>query len=137
MASMVVISAPANVLICFVQERMAFPFSSTVQAPQSAMPQPNFVPVNPRMSRKYQSSGISGSPSNVRAEPFTFKLTIGSPRGRSGNLGTETLYCWMVSACWPMPGGSAHLFHADNRSFSECLLQHYRMATLLLGERSD
>src|ERR1700692_1969140 len=43
-ASMVVISRPSTVLICFVQERMALPFCSTVQAPHSAIPQPNFVP---------------------------------------------------------------------------------------------
>ena len=42
----------------------AWPSICTVQAPQSAAPQPNFVPVSPNSSRKYHSSGIDGSPSN-------------------------------------------------------------------------
>ena len=70
---MVVISIPSTVLICLEHDRIAFPFCSTVQAPHSPMPHPNFVPVSPRMSRKYHSSGISGSPSNVCACPFTLK----------------------------------------------------------------
>ena len=32
----------------------------TVQAPQSAMPQPNLVPVRPSVSRRTQSSGVCG-----------------------------------------------------------------------------
>jgi hypothetical protein len=43
----------------------------TVHAPQSPMPQPNFDPVNPKTSRKYQSSGISGSPLKDCSTPFT------------------------------------------------------------------
>jgi hypothetical protein len=37
----------------------------TVQAPQSAMPQPNFVPVMPSTSRSTQSSGVSPATSTV------------------------------------------------------------------------
>src|SRR5438132_670339 len=54
------------------QARSASPFLWTVQAPHRAMPQPNLVPVNPKMSRKYQSSGISGSPSKLCGTPLTF-----------------------------------------------------------------
>src|ERR1051326_5267125 len=73
--SMVVIS-PETVPICFWHDRIAFPFSSTVHAPHSAMPHPNFVPVSPRMSRRYQDSGISGSPSNDCATPLTLKRVM-------------------------------------------------------------
>jgi hypothetical protein len=34
------------------QERVATPSTCTVQAPQSAMPQPNFVPVMPTAKRQ-------------------------------------------------------------------------------------
>src|SRR5215472_16160165 len=58
------------------QDRVACPFICTVQAPQSPTPQPNFEPVSPRMSRRYQSSDISGSPSNDCTVPFTFNWII-------------------------------------------------------------
>ena len=48
------------------QARTASPFMCTVQAPHSATPQPNFVPVRPSSSRRYHISGIDGSPSNDR-----------------------------------------------------------------------
>ena len=37
------------------QERVGTPSTCTVQAPHSAMPQPNFVPVMPSTSRNTQS----------------------------------------------------------------------------------
>src|SRR5205807_9093844 len=40
-------------------------------APQSPMPQPYFVPVSRSSSRRYQRSGISGSPSKCRTRPLT------------------------------------------------------------------
>ena len=40
-------------------ERTALPLIWTVHAPHSAMPQPNFVPVSPSVSRKTQNSGMS------------------------------------------------------------------------------
>jgi hypothetical protein len=49
-----------------------------VHAPHNAMPQPNFVPVSSATSRKYQSSGMSGSPSKVFSFPFTLKRIIDS-----------------------------------------------------------
>src|SRR6202790_5833701 len=69
---MVVISFPAAALMGVMQARIARPLSCTVHAPQSAMPHPNFVPVRCNSSRKYQSSGISGSPSNEWLIPFIF-----------------------------------------------------------------
>src|SRR5271165_2630596 len=47
-----------------------------VQAPQAAIPQPNFVPVSPSTSRRYQSTGIDGSPSNVCVWPLTFRVSM-------------------------------------------------------------
>src|SRR5712691_3004187 len=46
-----------------------------MQAPQSATPQPYFVPVSPSSSRRYQRSGIDGSPSNDCSWPLTRTLT--------------------------------------------------------------
>ena len=79
--SMVVISRPSTVPIGLEQERMAFPFCNTVQAPHSAMPQPNFVPVSPRMSRRYHSSGISGSPSKVLGASVHLEMNHGALPG--------------------------------------------------------
>ena len=53
------------------QERTATPSRWMVQAPQTPAPQPNFVPVSPTSSRRYQSSGMFGSPLKVRFSPFT------------------------------------------------------------------
>src|SRR5579863_8025083 len=72
---------PATSDMAMPQERIASPLRCTVQAPQSATPQPNFVPVRPSSSRRYHISGIDGSPSNVRDWPFTFRLTIISSAG--------------------------------------------------------
>ena len=47
------------------QERTGLPSICTVQAPHCAMPQPNFVPVMPSMSRSTHSSGMSAGASNV------------------------------------------------------------------------
>src|SRR4029077_671687 len=42
------------------QERTGAPSTCTVHAPQRPAPQPNFVPVNCKVSRNTQSSGVSG-----------------------------------------------------------------------------
>jgi hypothetical protein len=53
--------------------------------------QPNLVPVKPKVSRKYQSSGISGSPSKVGSMLFTLNSIISSASksvaGRYRSLG--------------------------------------------------
>src|SRR6266851_5104538 len=54
-----------------IHERVATPSTWTVQAPQSAMPQPNFVPVIPSTSRNTHKSGVSPSTSTVRSRPLT------------------------------------------------------------------
>src|ERR1700730_16496692 len=76
---MVRISLPAAALTGVMHDRIASPFLCTVQAPHRAMPQPNFVPVSPRMSRTYHNRGILGSPSKGRSIPFTLRLIIGPP----------------------------------------------------------
>jgi len=62
-------------------ERAAAPSICTVQAPHSAMPHPNFVPVMFSVSRKTQSSGISGGTLTVCDLPFSYKkLMVIFPR---------------------------------------------------------
>src|SRR4029077_18565845 len=70
---------PATPLIRVVHERVASPSTCTVQAPQSAIPQPNFVPVSPSVSRKTQSSGVSGLTSTECACPFTLISMVAIP----------------------------------------------------------
>src|SRR2546430_15831176 len=81
---------PSMVVICLLpaaatgvtQERIGRPSSCTVQAPHSAMPQPNFVPVRPMTSRSTQSSGMSPGTSTVWDVPLMLNVTIvrSSPR---------------------------------------------------------
>ena len=59
--SIVVTSPSPSAEIGSEQARNGLPSINTVQAPQSAIPQPNFVPVSPRLSRSTQSSGVSPS----------------------------------------------------------------------------
>ena len=53
-ASMVVIAEPPTLSIVVTHDRVATPSMCTVQAPHSAAPQPNFVPVMPSTSRNTQ-----------------------------------------------------------------------------------
>ena len=62
---MVVTVLPATLEIGVTQERTGCPLMWTVQAPQSAMPHPNLVPVMPSVSRRTHSSGIAGATSTV------------------------------------------------------------------------
>src|SRR5229473_7718196 len=73
-ASIVVIAEAPMLSIGVIQERVAAPSTCTVQAPHSAMPQPNFVPVMPSTSRNTHKSGLSPSTSTVRSTPLTFIL---------------------------------------------------------------
>jgi hypothetical protein len=73
---MVVTSRPAALETGVMQERTAAPSRCTVQAPQAPTPQPNFVPVSWKVSRRTQSSGVSGSMSTMRARPFTRKRSF-------------------------------------------------------------
>src|SRR6266850_1150429 len=72
--SIVVIFFPATLETGVMHERVASPLMCTVQAPQSAMPQPNFVPVMFSVSRSTQRSGICGSTSTVVDLPFSVNV---------------------------------------------------------------
>src|SRR4029077_12391180 len=67
------------------QERIAWPSRCTVQAPHSAAPQPNLVPVIPSVSRRAQRMGVLGSASTVCSRPLTFsaimagRFSVGCP----------------------------------------------------------
>src|SRR2546425_7735271 len=52
------------------QERTAWPSTWTVQAPQSAIPQPNLVPVRPISSRSVHSRGVSPGTSTLCRLPL-------------------------------------------------------------------
>ena len=54
------------------------PSTCTVQAPHCAMPQPNFVPVSPSVSRMTQRSGVSGATSTLRSSPLRVKEIKGA-----------------------------------------------------------
>src|SRR6204780_3350939 len=73
---MVVTDLPFASLIAVTQDRVASPSRWIVHAPHAATPQPNFVPVSPRTSRRYQSTGIVGSPSNDCAWPLTCRVIM-------------------------------------------------------------
>src|SRR5215813_6000663 len=68
---MVVTLLPATSLTGVEQDRVAAPFTCTVQAPHRPLPQPNFVPVRFRSSRSTQSNGVCGSTSSSRFSLFT------------------------------------------------------------------
>src|SRR5450755_1560922 len=72
--SMVVIFFPATVETGVTQDRAAAPSMCTVHAPQSAIPQPNLVPVMASVSRNTHSKGISGLTSTDCGLPFNTKL---------------------------------------------------------------
>src|ERR1700730_1337533 len=76
---MVVTERPPTSFTAGTQARVASPSIWTVQAPHSAAPQPYFVPMSPSSSRRYQSSGVDGSPSNDCSWPLTRNLTMGLP----------------------------------------------------------
>src|SRR6266404_4267802 len=73
MPSMVVMRRPVTDASGVMQLRVGLPSTCTVQAPHSAMPQPNFVPVSSRKSRSTHRSGVSGSASTVIGLPLTFR----------------------------------------------------------------
>src|SRR2546427_8696865 len=73
---MVVICLLAAAPTVVEQERAGSPFRCTVQAPQSAMPQPYLVPVMSRWSRSTHKRGVSGSASVCMRLPLTFRVII-------------------------------------------------------------
>src|SRR5437868_1067069 len=70
-------------------ERTGWPSTRTVQAPQAATPQPNFVPVMPSTSRNTHNKGISGSASTLTALPLICSST---PPPMSSRSSSKALY---------------------------------------------
>src|ERR1041385_1104922 len=75
--SMVTTDLPAACETGVTHARIGDPLMCTVQAPQSAMPQPNLVPVRPSVSRKTQRSGMAAGTSTDCGLPLTVNLTAG------------------------------------------------------------
>src|SRR6267378_3003543 len=65
------------------QDRAAWPFTCTVHAPHSAMPQPYLVPVIPRWSRRTHRRGVYGSASTDMGLPLTFRVVIEELLGKN------------------------------------------------------
>src|SRR5215831_12206873 len=84
---MVVTFFPCTLETGVMQERAASPLMCTVQAPHSAMPQPNLVPVRSRVSRNTQSRGICGSTFTVVNLPLRVNVVamMSSPAAK-GNI---------------------------------------------------
>ena len=62
--------------IFLVQERTGLPSISTVQAPQTPMPQPTFTPVRPIRRRTVESLSFSGSTITKRFTPLISKAIL-------------------------------------------------------------
>src|SRR3954452_5034429 len=78
-ASIVMFLDSPMLSIAVMQERTAEPSRCTVQATHSAIPEPNFVPVMPRMSRRTHSSGVSPSTSTLRGVPLMLMVKLMIP----------------------------------------------------------
>src|SRR6185503_11141741 len=74
--SIVVIRAPLTEESGVVHERTALPLTWTVQAPQSAAPQPNLVPVSFSSSRMTHSRGVLSSERADTCLPLRTNETI-------------------------------------------------------------
>src|ERR1700682_1011422 len=66
--------SPTMLAAGVMHDRVASPLTCTVQAPHSAMPQPNFVPVMLSVSRRTHNKGMSGLTSTLWLFPFSVKL---------------------------------------------------------------
>src|SRR5258707_9103891 len=73
---MVVTSFPTAREMGVLQDRTGWPSRCTVHAPHCETPQPYFVPVRPRCSRKTHSRGVEGSTSTFTLCLFTVKEII-------------------------------------------------------------
>ena len=89
------------------QERIGAPSICTVQAPHSAMPQPNLVPVMPSTSRSTQSSGVSPSTSTLCVLPLTLmvKAMTSSPLRVEERSACPALQCTCVPDAPPSRWG--------------------------------
>src|SRR6266545_779770 len=98
--SIVVMDMPSTIDSGVMQERMGLPSTCTVQAPQAATPQPNFVPVSLRCSRRTHSSGVSPSSVTSRRWP----LTVNAGMGASLRLLFAQGYAQTTGRSWAFAG---------------------------------
>jgi len=75
-APMVVTFLPCAAEIGVTHARVGVPSRCSVQAPQSAIPHPNFVPLSPSSSRSAQSSGVSAGTSRLTALPLMSSVVM-------------------------------------------------------------
>ena len=98
MASMVVIFWPTAAEMGVTHERTGAPFRCTVQAPHSAWPQPNLVPVMPSVSRRAQRMGVESSALTAVSLPLMFK--VGIVRFSGGGSGVSAQPCGWAAKQW-------------------------------------
>src|ERR1051326_7176750 len=77
--SMVVIFLPTAAETGMTHDRNALPSTWTVQAPQTATPQPYLVPVRPTCSRSAHSSGVLGSTFTSVVLPLIVRRAMAAP----------------------------------------------------------
>src|SRR4051794_15938843 len=91
---MVVTALSPMLSMVVIQERIASPSTCTVQAPHSAAPHPNLVPVMPSTSRNTQSKGVSASTSTLCAVPLTLtEKAIGASSVAAGPRADDDSTC--------------------------------------------
>src|SRR5262249_31206385 len=102
------------------QERTGLPSICTVQAPHSAMPQPNFVPVIPSTSRNTHNSGVSPSISTLCVLPLTLMVKVMVPSllvSNSFQSFTNSSYYFALSVLSVDFADPAVLFFVDFADF--------------------
>src|SRR5262245_1496987 len=89
--SMVVTARPCTAPAGSTHERVALPSRWTVQAPHWAMPQPYFVPVRPRTSRRTHKRGMSSGAATSRSSPLTLSFMASSRECRCRRKYTQVV----------------------------------------------
>src|SRR5262249_52194180 len=114
-------------------ERVASPLMCTVQAPHKAIPQPNFVPVMFKVSRRTHKSGICGSTSTVVDLPFSVKVTaMATSVGLGKHILQQVRLGWKYSARAEKQRQAAILARAG-RGLPQILLTCYYAAGIRTG----
>src|SRR5215472_14808036 len=120
--STVVISAPSACTANTVQDFTAWPFSSTVQAPQYVVSHPMCVPVSSSCSRRNSTNKSRGSTSRECAWPLTFT----SIRTFCGASGINVADLYALAPCTAQGDGQCLLYECSNK-----LLLVFRRATYI------
>src|SRR5205809_5738258 len=89
--SIVLTACPWTLAAGVTHERTAWPSTWTVHAPHCAIPQPNLVPVRPRMSRSTQSRGMSSGAAASYSLPLT--LSFMDPSCHGSGPPVNPLFC--------------------------------------------